>query len=49
VVLLELDVPKRWLRRSAPKRLWYTPRDLGREPIKRVFTFQEMAGTWAEK
>jgi hypothetical protein len=41
--------PRRWLRRSARKRLWYTLRDIGPERIKRVFTFQEMAGTSAEK
>jgi hypothetical protein len=49
VVILEVDAPRRWLRRSARKRLWYTLRDIPPDRIKRVFTFQEMAGTSAEK
>jgi hypothetical protein len=44
VVILEVDVPRRWLRRSARKRLWCSLRDIPPERIKRVFTFQEMAG-----
>ena len=49
VVILEVDVPRSWLRRSARKRLWYTLRDVGPERIRRVFTFMEMAGASAEK
>jgi hypothetical protein len=45
---LEVDVPRRWLRRSARKRLWYSLRDIPPNRIKRVFTFQEMAGASAE-
>jgi hypothetical protein len=48
VVLIELDIPRRWLRRSARKRLWYCPRDIPPERIRRVFTFQEMAGASAD-
>jgi hypothetical protein len=48
VVILEVDVPRRWLRRSARKRLWCSLRDIPPDPIKRVFTFQEMAGASAE-
>ena len=48
VVILEVDVPRRWLRRSARKRLWYSLRDIGPDRIKRVFTFGEMAGASAE-
>jgi hypothetical protein len=48
VVLIELDVPRSWLRRSARKRLWYCPRDIPPARIRHVFTFQEMAGTSAE-
>jgi hypothetical protein len=48
VVILEVDVPRRWLRRSARKRLWYCPRDISPDRIKRVWTFQEVAGASAE-
>jgi hypothetical protein len=48
-VILEVSVPRRWLRRSARKRLWCCPRDLRPERIKRVLTFQEMAGRSAEQ
>jgi hypothetical protein len=48
VVILEVDVPRRWLRRSARKRLWCSLRDIPPDRIKRVFTFQEMAGVSAE-
>jgi pimeloyl-ACP methyl ester carboxylesterase len=48
VVLIELDVPRSWLRRSARKRLWYTPRDVPPERIRRVLTFGEVAGASAE-
>jgi hypothetical protein len=49
VVILEISVPRRWLRRSARKGLWCSPRDIGPERIKAVLTFQEMAGASAEK
>jgi hypothetical protein len=45
---LEVEVPRRWLRRSARKRLWCSLRDIPAERIRRVFTFQEMAGASAE-
>jgi hypothetical protein len=48
VVILEVDIPRRWLKRSARKRLWYCPRDLAPARIKRVLTFQEMAGASAD-
>jgi hypothetical protein len=48
VVLVELDVPRGWLRRSARKRLWYSPYDIPPGRIRRVLTFQEMAGLSAE-
>jgi len=44
-----LDIPRRWLRRSARKRLWCCPRDIRPERIKGVLTFQEMAGTSADR
>jgi hypothetical protein len=43
-VVLELDVPRSWLRRSR-KGLWYSTRDIPPERIKRVLTFQELAGS----
>jgi hypothetical protein len=49
IVILEVSVPRRWLRRSARERLWCCPRDIGPERIKRVLTFHEMAGASTEK
>jgi hypothetical protein len=43
-VVLELDVPRSWLRRSR-KGLWYCPRDIRPDRIKRVLTFQELAAS----
>jgi hypothetical protein len=43
-VVLEIDVPRGWLRRSR-KRLWYTLKDVPPERIKRILTFQELAGS----
>jgi hypothetical protein len=48
-VIIEVSVPRRWLRRSARKRLWCCPRDIRPERIKGVLTFQEMAGTSADR
>ena len=42
-VVIELDVPRRWLRRSR-KRLWYTPRDVPPARFLRVIDFAEIAG-----
>ncbi|HJT79459.1 MAG TPA: hypothetical protein VJ739_19845 [Gemmataceae bacterium] len=47
-VVLELDVPRRWLRRSSRKRVWTCPRDIPPARIKRVLTFQELAETSCE-
>jgi hypothetical protein len=41
-VVLEIDVPRSWLRRSR-KGLWYSPRDIPAARIRRVLTFQELA------
>ncbi len=38
VVILEIDVPRRWLRRSR-RGLWYCPRDIPPERIRGVVTF----------
>jgi hypothetical protein len=43
-VVLEMDVPRSWLRRSR-KGLWYCPTDIPPERIQRVLTFQELAGS----
>ena len=46
-VVLELDVPRSWLRRSARKRVWYSPRDIPPGRIRRVLCFAELAGATA--
>src|SRR5262249_5074584 len=43
-VVLEVDLPRSWLRRSR-KGLWYTARDIFPDRIRRVLTFGELAGT----
>jgi hypothetical protein len=42
VVILEIDVPRRWLRRSN-RGLWYCPRDIPPERIRGVVTFAALA------
>jgi hypothetical protein len=42
VVILEVDVPRRWLRRSK-KGLWYCPRDVPPERVRGVVTFAALA------
>jgi hypothetical protein len=46
-VVLEVDVPRRWLRRSR-KGLRYVLRDVPADRIRRVFTFSELAGASTE-
>ncbi len=41
-VVLEIDVPRSWLRRSR-KGLWYCRRDVPPDRIRHVLTFQELA------
>jgi hypothetical protein len=48
-VVLELDVPRSWVRRSARKRVWYSMRDIPPERIKHVFCFSELAGASLEE
>jgi hypothetical protein len=43
-VVLELAVPRSWLRRNR-KGLWYCPLDIPPDRIRRVLTFQELAGS----
>ena len=47
VVVIELEVPRRWLRRSR-KRLWNTPRDVPPARFLRVIDFAEIAGPSVE-
>ena len=42
-VILELDVPRSWLRRSR-KGVWYTKRDVPPDRLRRVLDFIEVAG-----
>jgi hypothetical protein len=42
-VVLEVDVPRRWLRRSR-KGLWYCPRDVPPDRIRRAVCFSELVG-----
>lgn len=42
-VILELDVPRSWLRRSR-KGTWYTRRDVPPDRLRRVIDFIEVAG-----
>jgi hypothetical protein len=46
-VVLEVDVPRSWLRRSR-KGLRYTLQDVPPERIQRVLCFSELAGTSTE-
>jgi hypothetical protein len=43
VVVLLMDVPRAWLRKSR-KGLWYSVRDLPAGRIRRVLSFAELAG-----
>lgn len=47
VAIVEVDVPRSWLRRNR-KRLWYTPIDIPPERFRRVIDFIEVAGPSAE-
>ena len=48
VVILELDVPRSWLRRSK-RGLWYCPRDVPPERIRGVITFGELSRSPVEE
>ncbi len=45
-VVLEIDVPRSWLRKNR-KGLWYSARDVPAERIRRVLSFAELAGACA--
>jgi hypothetical protein len=42
-VVLEVDVPRHWLRKSR-KGLWYSTRDVPPDRLRRVLSFAELAG-----
>jgi hypothetical protein len=42
VVIIEIDVPRRWLRRSR-RGLWYCPRDVPPERVRGVLIFAALA------
>jgi hypothetical protein len=42
VVVLEVNVPRSWLRRSR-RGLWYSVRDVSPQRIRRVITFAELS------
>ena len=44
VVILEVDVPRSWLRRNR-RRLWYSVEDIPSGRIKRVIDFGELAAS----
>jgi hypothetical protein len=48
VVILEIDVPRSWLRRSK-KGLWYCPRDISPDRIRGVITFGELSRSPVEE
>jgi hypothetical protein len=45
-VVLELDVPRTWLRKSR-KGLWYSVEDVPADRVRRVLSFAELAGASA--
>ena len=47
-MILEIDVPRRWLRRSK-KGLWYCPRDIPPERIRGVVTFGALSRSPVEE
>jgi hypothetical protein len=51
VVVLEIDVPRGWLRRhgGAAKGLWYSPRDIPPQHIRGIVTFGELSRSPVEE
>jgi hypothetical protein len=48
VVVLEIEVPRSWLRRSK-KGHWYSPRDISPERIRGIVTFGELSRSPVEE
>ena len=46
-VIVEVDVPRRWLRRHRGK-FWYCPRDIPPDRFRRLITFAELARPCAD-
>jgi len=44
IVIIEIDVPRSWLRRNR-KRLWYSTQDVSSSRIRRVIDFAEVAAS----
>jgi hypothetical protein len=51
VVVLEIDLPRSWLKRhgGAAKALWYCPREVPPERIRGVLTFGELSRSPVEE
>jgi hypothetical protein len=48
VIVLELDVPRRWLRRNR-RGLWYCAKDIRPGRFRRLISFAELAGPSADE
>jgi hypothetical protein len=48
VVILEVNVPRRWLRRSK-RGLWYCPRDIPPARVRKLIAFAELARSPVEE
>jgi hypothetical protein len=48
VVILEVEVPRSWLRRNRRK-LWYSTRDIPPHRFRRLISFAELAGPSADE
>jgi hypothetical protein len=49
VILLQVDIPRRWLRRCKVRGLWFCRRDILPDRILGVVTFQELARSPVEE
>ncbi len=49
VILLEIDVPRRWMRRCNVRGLWFCKRDVPPEFIRGVVTFKQIARSPVEE
>jgi hypothetical protein len=48
VVIIEVDVPRRWLRRSPRRKVWYSVRNVPPSRFRRLIAFAELAGASVE-
>ena len=49
MVVIEVTVPRAWLRGSKQAGLWYVRRDIGPERIRNVVTFGELSRSPVEE